>query len=217
VPGTFVLPAGPGSPAAARARPAAAAGPASYTAPPAMPSSASLPGSWSAARRGRAELQRDRRPDGRAGSGEEHEADVLEPAADLALARRVQDDAVDRVLRQAADGQRRAPGTGRTAAAVELLHPAGRVEPQFGEGRSRMDTPDHVHLPATAQGSQCHRVSERHSMVEAAQAVQRRWRRRWRGRSGRQAPAGPAGGRLALKSPRAAYRARPRAWPRPRT
>jgi hypothetical protein len=69
------------------------------------------------------------------------EADALDPAADLALARRVQGDAVDRVLRQAADGQRRAPVTGRTAAAVELLHPAGRVEPQFGEGRSRMDTP----------------------------------------------------------------------------
>ena len=31
------------------------------------------------------------------------------------------------------------------------------------------------------------------------------------------APAGPAGGRLALRSPRAAHRARPRAWPRPRT
>ena len=30
-------------------------------------------------------------------------------------------------------------------------------------------------------------------------------------------PLGPAGGRLALRSPRAAYRARPRAWPRPRT
>jgi hypothetical protein len=69
------------------------------------------------------------------------EADALDPAADLALARRVQGDAVDWVLRQAADGQRRTPVTGRTAAAVELLHPAGRVEPRFGEGRSRMDTP----------------------------------------------------------------------------
>ena len=38
-----------------------------------------------------------------------------------------------------------------------------------------------------------------------------------RRRSGRQAPVGPAGGRLALRSPRAARRARPRAWPRPRT
>ena len=107
-----------------------------------MPSSASLPGSWSAARRGRAKLQRVRRPDGRAGSGEEHEADVLEPATDLALARRVRGDAVDRVLRQAVDGQRRAPVTGVTAAAVELLHPARRVEPPFREGRSRIDTPD---------------------------------------------------------------------------
>ena len=36
------------------------------------------------------------------------------------------------------------------------------------------------------------------------------------GRSGRQAPAGPVGGRLALRSPRVAHRARPRDWPRPR-
>jgi hypothetical protein len=215
VPGRSVLLAGPGSPAAARARPQ----------PPPVPRRTPRPRQCQVRRACReagpprdvAELNCSGfgGPDGRAGSGAEHEADVLDPAADLALARRVQGDAVDRVLRQAADGQRRAPGTGRTAAAVELLHLAGLVEPQFGEGRSRMDTPDHVHLPATVQGSQCHRVSERHIMVEAAQAVQRRWRRRWRGRSGRQAPAGPAGGRLALKSPRAAHRARPRAWARP--
>ena len=66
---------------------AAAAASASYTTPPAMPSPASPPGSWSAARRGRDELQRARRPRGRAGSGDEHEADVSDPATDLAPAR----------------------------------------------------------------------------------------------------------------------------------
>ena len=35
-----------------------------------------------------------------------------------------------------------APVTGITAPAVEPLHPARRVELQFREGRSRMDTPD---------------------------------------------------------------------------
>ena len=152
VPGTFVLPAVPRrqrQPVPGRSRRHERV----VHRAPAMPSPASLPGSWSAARRGRVELQRARRPDGRAGSGEEHQADVPDPAADLAPARRVQGNAVDRVLRQAADGQRRAPVTGVTAAAVELLHPARRVEPQFGEGRSRIDTADHVHLSATVQGS----------------------------------------------------------------
>ena len=130
---------------------------------PAMPSSASLPGSWSAARRGRVELQRARRPRGRAGSGEEHEADVLEPATDLALARRVQGDAVDRVLRQAADGQRRAPGTAVTAAAVELLHPARRVELQFREGRSRIDTadPERAHIGITCRSDRASNPPQR--------------------------------------------------------
>jgi len=69
-----------------------------------------------------------------------------------------------------------------------------------------------IWLCSLATSGTCNRVSGRHSMVQAAQAVQRRWRR-----SGRRAPAGPAGGRLALRSPRAAHRARPRAWPRPGT
>ncbi len=96
VPGRSVLPAGAASPAAARARPQLPPRAGRTPRPRARPSPASLPGSWSAARRGRVELQRVRRPDGRPGSGEEHEADVLEPAADLALARRVQGDAFDR-------------------------------------------------------------------------------------------------------------------------
>ncbi len=100
--------------------------------------------------------------------------------------------------------------------------PAAAAEHQDGhaEQAARQRVDDLEQHPASqpspcppvgnSAGQQCNRVSGRHSMVEA---VQRRWRRR----SGRQAPAGPARGRLVLRSPRAAHRARPRAWPRPRT
>ena len=186
-----------------------------------MPTPASLPGSC-AARRGRAELQRVRRPAGRAGSGEEHEADASDPAADLALARRVQGDAVDRVLRQAADGQRRAPVTGVTAAAVELLHPGRRVELQFREGRSRIDTadPERAHIGITCRSDRA--PTPRNGNAERddqADHLQARGSVPRRTRPPVQAPRmtgpmrDPAGAGHSRRGPPTGHGRVPRAWP----
>src|SRR5229473_7806526 len=69
---------------------------------------------------------------------EEGEVDVLGAAEDLAPARRVDYLAGQRILRQAVDVQRGAPVPRTAALAVELLHPARRVELQLHEGGARM-------------------------------------------------------------------------------
>ena len=90
------------------------------------------------ARQHRVEVQRIRRALGYAVVGQVGEVHVLDAAEHLARAGGVEVVAGDRIPGQAVDGQRGAPPGGVAALAVELGHPARRVQLQFQERHPRV-------------------------------------------------------------------------------